>query len=174
MLQVANQTVAARQLVADQVTALAESKLKSTLDVSFANVNLADAKLLLVQAQNDLEVRARPISPPPWACPTRRASTVEEEPMPAPLPDQVGDLLQRGHPESPRTEEPAAAGERRRAVHQGGARPVLSQRRRGRDGRIRAGRHRRRARPLRRHRHEHQHSDLQRRPLQGAAGGSRD
>ena len=41
----------ARQLVVDQVTALAKSKLKSELDVSFANVNLADAKLLLLQAR---------------------------------------------------------------------------------------------------------------------------
>ena len=55
LLKVADQTVAARQTVSDQVTALAESKLKSNLDVSFANVNLADAKLLLVQAQSDLK-----------------------------------------------------------------------------------------------------------------------
>ena len=53
VLQVAAQTVAARQLVVDQVSALAESKLKSTLDVSFAKVNLADAKLLQVRAQNE-------------------------------------------------------------------------------------------------------------------------
>ena len=40
VLQVARQTVETRQLVADQVTALANSNLKSALDVSFANVNL--------------------------------------------------------------------------------------------------------------------------------------
>jgi outer membrane protein len=43
-------------LVADQVAALAQSNLKSGLDVSFANVNLAESKLLLSQARN--EVRA--------------------------------------------------------------------------------------------------------------------
>lgn len=53
VLKVARQTVSDRQLVSDQVTALAKSKLKSGLDVSFANVNLAEAKLLLVQAQNE-------------------------------------------------------------------------------------------------------------------------
>jgi outer membrane protein len=37
------------------VTALAQSNLKSSLDVSFATVNLAQAKLLLVQAENDLQ-----------------------------------------------------------------------------------------------------------------------
>ena len=53
VLQVAEQTVASRQLVADQVGALARSKLKSDLDLSFANVNLAQAKLLLLDAQNN-------------------------------------------------------------------------------------------------------------------------
>ena len=56
VLTVAEQTVSARQLIVDQVTALANSKLKSGLDVSFSNVNLSEAKLLLVNAHN--EVRA--------------------------------------------------------------------------------------------------------------------
>ena len=51
VLTVAQQTVAARQLVADQISALARSNLKSTLDVSFASVNLSDARLLLLSAQ---------------------------------------------------------------------------------------------------------------------------
>jgi len=55
VLRVADETVKARQLVADQVGALAKSSLKSGLDVSFANVDLARAQLLLVQAQNDLQ-----------------------------------------------------------------------------------------------------------------------
>jgi outer membrane protein len=42
-------------LVADQVSTLARSNLKSTLDVSFANVNLADARLLLANAQSDVK-----------------------------------------------------------------------------------------------------------------------
>jgi outer membrane protein len=37
------------------VTALAQSNLKSGLDVSFARVNLGEAQLLLVQAQNDVD-----------------------------------------------------------------------------------------------------------------------
>jgi outer membrane protein len=51
---VAQETVRARQDVVDQVQALFNSKLKSSLDVSIANVNLADAKLLLSNAENDL------------------------------------------------------------------------------------------------------------------------
>ena len=55
VLTVAQQTVNARQLVSDQVTALAASQLKSGLDVSFANVNLSQAKLLLINAENDVK-----------------------------------------------------------------------------------------------------------------------
>jgi outer membrane protein len=53
ILRVATDTVSARQLVADQVSALAQSNLKSGLDVSFAKVNLSEAQLLLLQARND-------------------------------------------------------------------------------------------------------------------------
>jgi outer membrane protein len=52
VLRVAEQTVASRQLLADQVSALTKSKLKSELDLSFANVNLAQAKLLYLDALN--------------------------------------------------------------------------------------------------------------------------
>jgi outer membrane protein len=55
VLEVAEETVKDRQLVSDQITELQKNKLRSGLDVSFANVNLAQAQLLLVQAQNDLQ-----------------------------------------------------------------------------------------------------------------------
>lgn len=55
VIQVARETVRARQLVADQAEALANAKLKSTLDVTFAKVNLSDAKLLLLDAENVLK-----------------------------------------------------------------------------------------------------------------------
>ena len=53
VLRVAEQTVNSRQIVVDQVQALAQSKLKSDLDLSFAQVNLAQAKLLVLDAQNN-------------------------------------------------------------------------------------------------------------------------
>jgi outer membrane protein len=53
VLRVTEQTVASRQLLSDQVSALAKSKLKSDLDLSFANVNLAQAKLLYLDALNN-------------------------------------------------------------------------------------------------------------------------
>ncbi|MGA8867357.1 MAG: TolC family protein [Candidatus Sulfotelmatobacter sp.] len=53
VLTVAQRTVGDRQTVADQVGALYKNKLKSELDFSFANVNLAQAKLLLLDAQDN-------------------------------------------------------------------------------------------------------------------------
>ena len=50
--RVARQTVSARQAVADQIGALARNKLRSDLDASFAAVNLAEANLLLLDAEN--------------------------------------------------------------------------------------------------------------------------
>jgi outer membrane protein len=52
VVNVAKKTVAFRQDNADLVGSLASAKLKSTLDQSFADVNLNQAKLLLLDAQN--------------------------------------------------------------------------------------------------------------------------
>ena len=52
-IKVAQETVAERQTIVDQVTALANNKLRSMLDVSFVDVNLSEAKLLLLQAQDE-------------------------------------------------------------------------------------------------------------------------
>ena len=92
VLKVANQTVAARQTVSDQVTALAESKLKSTLDVSFANVNLSEAKLLLVQAQSDVKAGEADLATE-MGLPNESGFVLDEEPIPAPMPDRVDELL---------------------------------------------------------------------------------
>jgi outer membrane protein len=54
-LQVAQQNVTTRQAVESQVSQMTASKLKSTLDLSFADVNLSQAKLLALDAQNNAE-----------------------------------------------------------------------------------------------------------------------
>jgi len=53
VMRVAQETVASRQLSADQVNALAEARLKSGLDVTFANVALEEGNLLLITAENE-------------------------------------------------------------------------------------------------------------------------
>src|SRR5579875_3645080 len=55
IVRVAQQTVQTRQTVVDQVSELTKNKLKSEVDLSFAQVNLADAKLMLLRAQDRLQ-----------------------------------------------------------------------------------------------------------------------
>jgi outer membrane protein len=55
LIDVSQQTVAARQTVADQVNALYKAQLKSEIDFSFAEVNVSQAKLLLIRAQDALK-----------------------------------------------------------------------------------------------------------------------
>lgn len=62
VLTVAQETVKARQIVADQVGALFKNKLKSELDFSFASVNLAQAKLLLLDAQSNQDAAQATLS----------------------------------------------------------------------------------------------------------------
>jgi outer membrane protein len=53
LLQVAQQTIDARQLIVNRVSALTQAKLKSDLDLSFANVDLGRAHLLQLEAKNN-------------------------------------------------------------------------------------------------------------------------
>ena len=55
LLRVAQETVDSRALVAKKVGALTDAKLKSDLDLSFANVDLAKSRLQLLEAQNNLQ-----------------------------------------------------------------------------------------------------------------------
>jgi outer membrane protein len=101
VLAVAQETVKARQLVSDQVTELEKNKIKSGLDVSFANVDLAQAQLLLIQAQNDLEASFAELS---YALgySDQRTFVLSEESLstnpPAALPDTIQQAL-RDRPE---------------------------------------------------------------------------
>lgn len=60
--RVAEQTVQSRSVVLEQVGALAKSGLKSTLDVGFAEVNLSEAKLAILAAQNDSKLQLADLS----------------------------------------------------------------------------------------------------------------
>jgi outer membrane protein len=51
-VRVAQDTVKARQTLTDQVVALANANLKSQVDVQFAQVNLSEAQLMLIRAQD--------------------------------------------------------------------------------------------------------------------------
>jgi len=55
LLKVAQQTVTTRQSVEHQVNELTRNNLKSTLDLAFAQVNLSQAQLLQLDAQNNVD-----------------------------------------------------------------------------------------------------------------------
>lgn len=90
VLQVADDTVAARQLVVNQITALAQNQLKSDLDVSFANVSLGQAQLLQLEARNGVQARFADLA----AAMGERDATIytlvdpgDAAPAPPPVPD---------------------------------------------------------------------------------------
>ena len=106
ILRVAQGTVDARQLVADQVGALAQSNLKSGLDVSFARVNLSEAQLLLLQARND-QAAAFAALAAALGQPDAPAYALVDEPLPpAPPADEAALVAQALR------ERPDVAGER--------------------------------------------------------------
>jgi len=92
MVKVAQETVAARQLLADQVTALFNNKLRSELDVSFVEVNVSQAKLLLLQAQDQVQ---RAFAELTRTMGSQQAATYElaEQPLPPSPPLNAEDLV---------------------------------------------------------------------------------
>jgi outer membrane protein len=94
VLQVAQETVKDRQLVSDQITALAKSQLKSDLDVSFANVDLSQAQLLLIQAQNDVQASFANLSAA-LGYADQRTFTLAEAPVPPAPPMDLASLIQQ-------------------------------------------------------------------------------
>lgn len=94
LLQVAQETVNDRKVVADRVTELAKNQLKSGLDVSFANVDLAQAQLLLIQAQNDLQASFAQLSVA-LGYGDQRTFSVSEVPMPPAPPSDLAAQIQQ-------------------------------------------------------------------------------
>ncbi len=92
VLQVAQQTVDARQLVVDQVSALAGSGLRSGLDLSFARVNLSQARLLLVQAQGDVQAAFASLVTA-MGSPLPATYTLVEEPIVPPAGDDPASII---------------------------------------------------------------------------------
>ena len=62
LVTVALETVRARQTLVDKIQALTDAKLKSQIDLSFSNVELARAKLLLLESQNNYEISLASLS----------------------------------------------------------------------------------------------------------------
>jgi outer membrane protein len=128
VLKVAEETVKARQVVADQVSLMAKSKLKSGLDVSFADVNLSDAKLLQVSAQNDVEAAYAELSAAMGEPGVRRYELVDDPLPPAPETD-FGELMKTAIQKRPELEflrAEQAAAERFASAEKDLVRPAIS------------------------------------------------
>ena len=100
VLRVAQQTVQERQTVTDRVNALAQAKLKSGLDVSFAEVSLGQARLLLVQAQNEVKAAYAELTRA-LGYSDEREYELTEEPLPPVAPPEVLPLVAEAFRERP-------------------------------------------------------------------------
>jgi outer membrane protein len=123
VLNVARQTLSTRQVVLDQVSALASNKLKSDLDVSFARVNVEESRLLVARAESDLDAAFTELSTLLGERTPRRYELVDE-PLPAEMSDDPAPLVATSLGERPRlirlrAEAAAAAAQARadRAAH---------------------------------------------------------
>ena len=99
--KVAEQTVSARQLVADQITTLYQNKLRSQLDVSFADANLAQAKLLLLDAQNNYQAALSTLSEVLGYPTQQQFELVDVESELTPPTDNVSQLVEQAYSNRP-------------------------------------------------------------------------
>ena len=94
VLTVSQQTVNQRQVVSDQVTELERNRLKSGLDVSFANVNLAQAKIQLAAAQNDVKAAKAQLATA-LGMPLQQDFNLTEQAMPGPVDATAARYIQQ-------------------------------------------------------------------------------
>jgi outer membrane protein len=91
-VKVAQATVAARQTLDEQVNELTKNNLRSDLDLSFADVQVSQAKLLLLQAQEDVE-QARAELGRALGSDQPANYQLSDEPLPPSPPQAVEELL---------------------------------------------------------------------------------
>ena len=91
LVDVAEQTINARQTLVDKIKALTDAKLRSDLDLSFTNVDLARAKLLLLEARDNYDTSLSGLSAI-LGYPDRQDFVLVEE-LPAATPPPLEPLL---------------------------------------------------------------------------------
>jgi outer membrane protein len=100
LVKVADETVAARQLLVDQVTELARNKLRSQLDVSFASVNLAQAKLLQIRSQDAVQQAFAELTRA-LGLDQQQLYKLNEEPLPPGPPADSADMVSQAFKQRP-------------------------------------------------------------------------
>jgi outer membrane protein len=118
---VAEETLKTRQLFASQIQALTNSKIKSDLDLSFANVDASQAKLLLLEAQNNYSASLSTLSAILGYRELQDFELVEAPASDAPPSPEVNPLIQEALQQRPELraleEEVSAAAKFGRAEH---------------------------------------------------------
>jgi outer membrane protein len=104
VLGVAVETVKTRQVAFDQVSVLVKNQLKSTLDQSFDQVALSQAKLLLIQAQSGIREAEAELSTA-LGFQDAQHFTLTEVPLNLDLPDSADTLIQMGLTQRPELAE---------------------------------------------------------------------
>ena len=94
VLHVADQTVATRQTTQKQISAMTQNKLKSTLDLSFADVNLSQAQLLQLDARNNADATMARLDAVLGLDHDARYDLVDDAGAPAPPPATADPLIQ--------------------------------------------------------------------------------
>lgn len=92
VLKVGEDTVKARQTSFQQISVLFKNKLRSSLDASFAQVDLDQANLLLVQAQND-EQQSEAVLSTAMGFPGAQHFALAPEPLDLSIPDKPQTLI---------------------------------------------------------------------------------
>jgi outer membrane protein len=100
VLKVAQATLDLRRLTLRQVTALAQSALRSTLDVSFAQVNVSQAELDVFRAENDAKASHARLSAA-IGYDRDQPFSLTDEPLPPSLNPDVDGLIQQANRERP-------------------------------------------------------------------------
>ena len=86
LVKLAQKTVSARQTQADQISSLAQNNLRSQLDVSFADVTVSQAKLLLIRYQNAVQAAFAELTRALGAQQASSYQLVDEPLPPSPAP----------------------------------------------------------------------------------------
>jgi len=100
LVLVAQQAVKTRQTLVEQISELYKNKLRSEVDLSFAQVNLADAQLMLIRAQDQLNTAYARLG---RALGTNEAIhyRLAEQPMPPPPPTDEQRLIAQAYQNRP-------------------------------------------------------------------------
>jgi len=101
LLKVAQQNVTTRQTTDTQVQELTKNKLRSILDLSFADVNLSQAKLLLLDAQNNADSSMAALDAVLGLDHLVNYDLVDDSDSLQPPPDDAGPLITLGLQQRP-------------------------------------------------------------------------